>query len=261
VLTIFAPSSGALRPWQIRPPQVGHYQSEREGIKMKSSATIALAIAAMLSACASPKYNYAPAAFSISEPPLNSVNISQVGDEMLRQGKYKEHEALYVKTETSAGWAYTLYPGYYLKQGEDETSSYYFPGGGDDAGRVEKAALADPWRSVMAKKDRAILCVVTVFNFASCGNESDFEFTKKPLLTKDSFQQTLIYSGKVGSKINIGYREFSGNIARPAFHNDVEYDLSESSVIGYKGAQIEVLEATNQHIKYRVIRNFNGAGL
>jgi hypothetical protein len=227
--------------------------------QMKLSTVITLTITVMLSACATPKYNYTPAVFSISEPPIGSVNISQVGDEMLRQGKYKEHEALHVKNETSAGWAYKLYPGYYLKQGEDESASYYFPGGGDDAGRVEKMALADPWKSVMAKKDPPILCVVTVFNVASCGSESQFEQVKKPLLTQDSFQQTLIYSGKVGNKINISYREFSGNIARPAFNNNVEYDLSESPIIGYKGAQIEVLEATNQHIKYRVIRNFNGA--
>ena len=128
---------------------------------MKFSTALTLTIVAMLSACASPKYNYTPATFEISEPPVNSVNVSQVGDEMLRQGKYKEHEALYVRSETSAGWAYTLYPGYYLKQGEDDAASYYFPGG-DDAGRVEKMALADPWKSIMAKKDLPILCVVTV---------------------------------------------------------------------------------------------------
>ena len=37
----------------------------------------------------------------------------------------------------------------------------------------------------------------------------------------------------------------------------VEYDLKDSTTIGYKGALIEVLEATNQSIRYRVIRNFN----
>ena len=76
-------------------------------------------------------------------------------------------------------------------------------------------------------------------------------------IAADAFQQTLIYSGKVGDKINIGYREFSSNVARPAFNNDVEYDLKDSTTIGYKGALIEVLEATNQSIRYRVIRNFN----
>lgn len=228
---------------------------------MRIYTSVAIAITVLLSACATPKYNYAPVAISVSEPPLNSVNVSQVGDVMLRQGKYKEQDAIYVKTETSAGWAYTVYPGYYLKHGEDGVAEYYQPGGGDEAGRVGRAALADPWESVMAKKDKPVLCVVTVFNVASCGSESNFEHKKKPILSQDSFQQTLIYSGKFGSKINIGYREFSGSIARPAFNNNVEYDLSESPVIGYKGAQIEVLEATNQHIKYKVLRNFNDAAL
>ena len=75
----------------------------------------------------------------------------------------------------------------------------------------------------------------------------------------DGFQQTLLYSGRIGNKINISYREFSNNVARPAFNNDVEYDLGESMTIGYKGAEIEIIEATNRMIKYRVIRNFNKA--
>lgn len=78
----------------------------------------------------------------------------------------------------------------------------------------------------------------------------NFERVKKSILTHDPFQQTLIYSGKVGNKINIGYREFSNGLARSAFNNNVEYDLFESAIIGYKGAQLEILEATNQYIKY-----------
>ncbi len=69
--------------------------------------------------------------------------------------------------------------------------------------------------------------------------------------------QSLIYSGKVGNKIKLGYREFSNNLARPAFSNDVEYDLTESTIVGYKGARIEVIEATNQYIKYQVLQSFN----
>ena len=72
-------------------------------------------------------------------------------------------------------------------------------------------------------------------------------------------QRTLIYSGKSGSKINVGYREFSGNMARPAFSNNVEYDLSESNQIGYKGALLEIIEATNRFITYKVLSNFNSA--
>ena len=74
---------------------------------------------------------------------------------------------------------------------------------------------------------------------------------------EDAVQPTLIYLGRIDNKINIGYREFMNNQARPAFSNDAEYDLGESYTIGYKGAKLEILEATNEFIKFVVIRNFN----
>ena len=51
----------------------------------------------------------------------------------------------------------------------------------------------------------------------------------------------------------------SANMARPAFSNAVEYDLSASTLIGYQDAQLEIVEATNTSITYRVLRNFNTA--
>lgn len=207
--------------------------------------------------CASPKYNYSPSYVAISEPPLGSISTVRIGDTMLRQGKYREHDALNLRAIREISWAYTLHPGYYLKDGEDETAEYYSPARTEDGGRVEKAMIADPWKSIMAKKSVPELCIVTVFNVAACNEVQDIERTKRPVLAPDAFQQTLIYNGRVGSKINIGYREFSNNTARPAFNNNVEYDLAESIRIGYKGADLEVLEATNQHIKFRMLRNFN----
>ncbi len=220
---------------------------------------IALALIATLAGCASPKYNYSPNSIAISEPPIGSVTMSRIGDTMLRQGKYREHDALNLRAIREISWAYTLHPGYYLKDGEDEISEYYSPARTEDGGRIEKAMMADPWKSVMAKKSSPELCVVTVFNAYVCKVVQDIERTKRPVLAQDAFQQTLIYNGRVGSKINIGYREFSNSTARPAFNNNVEYDLTESSRIGYKGADIEVLEATNQHIKFKMLRNFNDA--
>jgi len=220
---------------------------------------IAITSIAILSGCASPKYNYYPKSIAISEPPIGTVTISRIGDTMLRQGKYREHDALNLRAIREISWAYTLHPGYYLKDGEDESSEYYSPARTEDGGRVEKAMIADPWKSVMAKKSVPELCVITVFNVSACTVVQDIERTKRPVLAQDAFQQTLIYNGRVGSKINIGYREFSNNNARPAFNNNVEYDLNESTRIGYKGAELEVIEATNQHIKFRMLRNFNDA--
>jgi len=220
---------------------------------------IPLLLLVTIAGCAAPKHNYRPVALEVSEPPIGSVNTAFVGDVLLKQGSYTEHDSLYVQEDQQMGWAYTILRGFYLKQGDDEYTEFYRPAPGSDGGGVDKAALADPWKSVQAYKQEQKLCVVTVFNIPICEAGANFSRQKKPVLRGDAFQQTLIYSGKIGNKINVGYREFSGNMARPAFNNDVEYDLGASNTIGYKGAKLEIIEATNEFIKYRVIRNFNAA--
>jgi hypothetical protein len=154
--------------------------------------------------------------------------------------------------------AYSFLPGEYRKTGDSADGSFYLPTNGLNSGSVSVAPLADPFQSIMLKRDGQI-CGVSVFNAYTCAKATGVETIKVQAVSANSFQQTLIYSGKVGDKINVGYREFSSDVARPAFNNDVEYDLRESATIGYKGALIEVLEATNQSIRYRVIKNFNQA--
>ena len=209
---------------------------------------------AFLSGCVSTNYNYLPSRVDLSEPPLGSVVTVHVGESMVRQGRYTEHDAIYLNHDTKVGGAlasYTITRGYYLKQGEDGKSEFYLPGGGPDSGRVIKSALADPFKIIRLDKKTGKFCGVTVFNLEVCTRKADYIKKKYPITATDSFQQTLIYSGKVGSKINVGYREFSSNYARPAFNNDVEYDLLESTAVAYKGCRIEVIEATNEYIKYK----------
>ena len=206
--------------------------------------------------CATPKYNYQATPQNISKPPINSVNDAYVGDKMLEQGVFIEREALYVpKTTKHSG--YTFSEGYYLKVGEDAKGSYFqainmIPNGGN----LQKNIIVDPFKAVMLDSKGGI-CIITVFNAKSCTENHQAKLSKLGVAADNSFQQTLIYSGKVGNKINIGYREFSSNVARPAFNNDVEYDLNESKTIGYKGALLEVIDANNQSIKYKVLKNFN----
>ena len=72
-----------------------------------------------------------------------------------------------------------------------------------------------------------------------------------------NIDQQLIYNGKVGNYVKFTYREFTSlGIARDAFTQDVQYDLSEGTTIGFKGARIEIVEATNRKIRYRVIKHF-----
>lgn len=207
--------------------------------------------------CASPSYNYQATPKNISKPPLNTINTAFVGDKMLEQGLMVDREVLQAPADTKVGFSYSMTAGFYQKTGQNEKGSYYQPinniSGG---GVVQKGVFSDPFKDVMLGSDGR-LCIVTVFNAKVCTEKHETKQTTTSIASDNSFQQTLIYSGKVGNKINVGYREFSSNLARPAFNNDVEYDLNQSKQIGYKGALLEVLDADNQSIKYKVLRNFN----
>ncbi|MCR4309278.1 MAG: hypothetical protein NUW14_04545 [Deltaproteobacteria bacterium] len=75
---------------------------------------------------------------------------------------------------------------------------------------------------------------------------------KQAIFGKDDLKQELVYGGKSGNTIKMSYREFSGNLARPAFTQELTYDLTESKEIGFRRMIIEVKEATNSKIKYTV---------
>lgn len=72
------------------------------------------------------------------------------------------------------------------------------------------------------------------------------------LYKPSNFKQELIYNGKSNNVVKISYREFVNDLARPSFTQDIVYDLTESNIIGFKGMTIEVIEATNTSIKYKI---------
>lgn len=74
---------------------------------------------------------------------------------------------------------------------------------------------------------------------------------------KDSFKRELVYSGVSQNTISVLYREFKDDMARPAFSQDLKYDLSQGKVIGYRGARFEVIKADNLQIQYRVLKNLD----
>ena len=81
-------------------------------------------------------------------------------------------------------------------------------------------------------------------------------------ISSPNVQQQFIYNGRIDNYVKFTYREFSvGGYARDAFTQDVQYDLDEGNVIGFKGSRIEILEATNRQITYKLISHFSGVSL
>jgi hypothetical protein len=71
-----------------------------------------------------------------------------------------------------------------------------------------------------------------------------------------NFSQELIYNGKSGTAVKFLYRELSNDMMRPAFTQELQYDLNESNVIGFKEVRIEIVAATNTDLEYKVLQHF-----
>lgn len=105
-----------------------------------------------------------------------------------------------------------------------------------------------------------------VFTYHSAAGASGFEYGVAPVVVtkttseewkKDSLKKELIYGGLSHKTITVSYREFSDGTARPAFTQDLKYDLTESDIIGFRGARFQVQKATNTVIKYKVIKSLD----
>ena len=216
-------------------------------------------VALLVSGCTTPARNYVPQTKEISIPPLNTTTTTYVGEDMVRQGIDASIDAIHFNQAVEIGsiGVYTIPAGDYVKIGEDSKSEFF--------SNVERTSGAivpnrfmvnDPTQSIQLKKNGEI-CIVTIYGATKCDTGKPFSKVKFQTEQQSVFQQTLIYNGKVGNKINIGYREFQGGLARAAFSNEVEYDLSESKTIRYKGAVLDILDANNQSITFKLTSNFN----
>jgi len=70
-----------------------------------------------------------------------------------------------------------------------------------------------------------------------------------------SFAVELIYAGLSGTTIRITYREYADGLARPAFYQELIYDLANSKIFTFRSIVFEVLEATNSCMTYKIIKD------
>jgi hypothetical protein len=192
---------------------------------------------------------------SFSEPELNQVTEATIGDYMVNQGVSVTNDYLKVKQGIDGAY-YNIGAGSYKEFGVDSSGKKYFSITSNDGGFVTPGILVDPPYALHPDAKKGLCVSSVIVRNATCYDEAQTEIVRKSVESNNSFQQTLIYNGSVGQKINISYREFKNDMARGAFTNDVEYDMSKSDVIKYRGATIEVLSYDNSSIKYKVLTNF-----
>jgi hypothetical protein len=223
-------------------------------------------VALTLIGCAStPALNYDSIKTNVSFPEIGKETEVALGEDMLRQGYYTDVDGVEFSEENNIR-GYKLMPGFYPQISEDKKYTYHsykMTPSSDGYGYLLQPktilgiTVAYP-ESIRASKTKQETCIINGgLALPVCDTQIPFKRTRHPSLSERDLQQTLIYSGRVGDRIKIGYRETSESYARPAFSNEAEYDLSASDEIAYRGARIKVLSADNQKIRYVVLSNFN----
>jgi len=92
------------------------------------------------------------------------------------------------------------------------------------------------------------------------GTELDVEvpIRVEPVGTGTGYKYELFYQGRDRGGVRLSYREYTNDMARPAFSQDVVYDVmpGPGTTITFRQARLEILAAGNDEIRYRVLAPF-----
>lgn len=76
---------------------------------------------------------------------------------------------------------------------------------------------------------------------------------------RGGFKNELLYQGFDRGVVRVSYREYSDDLARPAYQQDLSYTLEAGGAptpISFRNARLEVFSAGNNSIRYRVLSGF-----
>ena len=71
------------------------------------------------------------------------------------------------------------------------------------------------------------------------------------------FTSELLYTGREKNTVFLLYREYYGRHARSPFYQDLRYNIDKSSVITFKSLDIEIVNATNENITFKILSDGN----
>lgn len=83
-------------------------------------------------------------------------------------------------------------------------------------------------------------------------------YKKSSGVVQSGFKYELIYHGIEESVVNISYREYSQDLARPAFQQELNYTLqSANTTVNFRDIEMTIHQASNNTIDYTVRRGLN----
>ena len=212
---------------------------------------VVLLFVLLLIGCATVAYKSIPRDVkSFIIPGIGTLNTVYIGHPLVREGFTAARDAISLKESIGTqGWT-TYHPaGYYILSGMT-----------DDGYKVyehnEKYSNGFTWEHPQILEDFNEIVYLNTASGQQPLASSKFARKKHIEDASDEYKQSLIYTGRENDIIKFTYREFSGDMARPAFTIDATYDIKDENIIRFKGVSLEVIEADNQTIKYKLLSGF-----
>ncbi|SPL70919.1 hypothetical protein KPC_2097 [Acinetobacter stercoris] len=214
-----------------------------------------------LGACSSTVRNYQPQSINtISNVKINQVQSSLIGEAIIDQGSQSAlSDAIKLDKSVKLKFGgYILSEGYYAKVGEDESREFYAPFNGSLSGQVSsysKLVNAKNLDSIIIDKKTQKLSTITANVKSYSWENVPFSREKITINGTNAPSQKLFYNGMNKNTLSFTYITSTGNAK--ASTEKVVLNLNESRTLNIHGAVIEVLNADNQRIQYKVLNNFN----
>lgn len=228
------------------PPRAGHLMLESKSAAHTLTAMAILAAAITLVGCASstPSTSHDQ---HITRPEIGTVQTREVGEPLFETIVARTYDGIKFPpgTRIEDQVSFTIEP----------TGPFVLtspPGSSDERYCGPIIAVHNVWGDLNSPMQNYCIAGSTL-------RERGTKFTRGAVtkIEADNFKRQLLYEGTVGNALRLSYREFKGDFARPAFAQDLTFDLSNGKVVGVKGSRIEVLDVNNLGIRYKVLHSFS----
>ena len=216
-------------------------------------------VCALIAGCVSTTQNLEPEPTFVDSPRVGETRTVEVGLTLVEKALVYYYDSVQLKTPyvfegtgVSEGVTITANPGYYVATRRDRAGTHY-------ANKVETCTFGACTTEIggfLLKDSSDVIRIFDGIRTFEIDDTPDWVVAKFPYAEGNAERRELVYNGRSGTTIRLVYQEFEEATSRPAVSQQLSYDLADDSIIGFEGVRIEVLEASNVDITYRVLNTF-----
>ena len=219
---------------------------------------VAAFVVMTLTGCTVPLYNIEPALVKSSVPVENEINVASIGDPVLTSGIRMEIDAIQFEEEFKIGPIsnFRFTPGHFIKRGEDDKTEFFMRSPLAGSSQVTTNPISQPFHALQIFNDETKVCAVMANGGKFCKDGLTYQRISVPTNPKAAAMQRLVYRGAADKVISFQYEEYVGGTPGPGYIEDLKHELEGTNMFEFKNALLEIVDASEETVTYRVLRSF-----